>query len=164
MQNFHNFPTEFTKFVEFYFWPIPHDLKKIHIFSHQRFLTRKKATQKRWSRFLNTLGFEVRIFWRMVFHVWMAGRPQKHKGIFQNKCFLAICFLWWFLLVHLTWATMRFKISMCTRDMFESSPFSYRRVPKSKWGGFVGYGGYCAPRFVRDFLIGVFGTASILFE
>lgn len=42
----------------------------------------------------------------------MTGRPQKNKGIFQNKCFLAICFLWWFLLVHLTWATMRFKITM----------------------------------------------------
>lgn len=37
----------------------------------------------------------------------MAGRPQTDKGIFQNKCFLAICFLWWFLLVHLTWATMK---------------------------------------------------------
>ena len=58
MQNFHNFPTEFTFFFQFYFWPIPHDLKKIHIFCPPKIPDAKKGHTEEMVSFPQYIGIQ----------------------------------------------------------------------------------------------------------
>ena len=105
---------KFMKFFQFLFFRLFHMALKKCTPTKDSWREKKGHTEEMVSfpQYIGIRGASwLAIFLEGVFQVWRAGRPKINRNP-PNQMLPLIFFLWWFLLVHQKWATMRFKTSM----------------------------------------------------